>query len=155
MAVHDREGPRCNCGRHNCVEAWCSGIGLARRARETWPAARLRDGSAAPRDAAAVFASLARGDADAVALVARARQAFAIGIAALLASLDPAVVSVGGTVGLAEPAFVRAAFREATTLVHWAGGRRVRLRRPQLGGRSVLAGAAVLGVRAHRSAGQL
>ena len=101
-----------------------------------------------PRDAAAVFALARRGDAGALALVARARHAFAIGIAALLASLDPATVSVGGTVGLAEPAFVRDAFREAGQLVHWATGRRVRLRRPQLGGRSVLAGAAVLGVRA-------
>ena len=153
MAVHDREGPYCNCGRHNCVEAWCSGIGLARRARETWPAARLPDGSAAPRDAAAVFALARTGDADALALVARARHAFAIGIAALLASLDPATVSVGGTVGLAEPDFVRDAFREAGQLVHWATGRRVRLRRPQLGGRSVLAGAAVLGVRAREGAG--
>jgi glucokinase len=154
MAVHHRQGPRCNCGRNNCVEAWCSGIGLARRARETWPAARLPDGSAAPRDAAAIFALARTGDADAVALVARAGHALAIGIAALLASLDPAVISVGGTVGLAEPAFVRAAFREATTLVHWATGRRVRLRRPQLGGRSVLAGAAVLAVQAHLDAGR-
>ena len=153
MAVHDREGPRCNCGRRNCVEAWCSGIGLARRARETWPARRLPDGSAAPRDAAAVFALARSGDADAVALVARARHAFAIGIAAVLASLDPAWISLGGTVGLAEPTFERAAFREATTLVHWAGGRRVRLRRPELGARSVLAGAAVLGVRALRCSG--
>jgi len=152
MAVHDRDGPSCNCGRHNCVEAWCSGIGLARRARETWPAARLPDGSAAPRDAEAVFALARTGDADALALVARARHAFAIGIAALLASLDPATVSVGGTVGLAEPDFVRGAFREAGQLVHWATGRRVRLRRPQLGGRSVLAGAAVLGVRARQDA---
>jgi glucokinase len=153
MAVHDRIGPYCNCGRRNCVEAWCSGIGLARRARETWPATRLPDGSAAPRDAAAVFALARMGDADALALVARARHAFAIGIAALLASLDPALVSVGGTVGLAEPAFVRGAFREASHLVHWAGGRRVRLRRPRLGGRSVLAGAAVLGVRARQVGG--
>jgi len=153
MAVHDRNGPPCNCGRRNCVESWCSGIGLARRARETWPAARLPDGSAAPRDAAAVFALARMGDAQALALVARARHAFAIGIAALLASLDPALVSVGGTVGLAEPAFVRGAFREASHLVHWAGGRHVRLRRPQLGGRSVLAGAAVLGVRARQVGG--
>ncbi len=148
MAVHDRLGPHCNCGRYNCVEAWCSGIGLARRARETWPAARLADGSAAPRDAAGVFALARTGDADALALVARARHAFAIGIAALLASLDPAAISIGGSVGLAEPDFVRGAFREAGQLVHWATSRRVRLRRPQLGGRSVLAGAAVIGVRA-------
>jgi glucokinase len=148
MAVHDRNGPRCNCGRRNCVEAWCSGIGLSRRAREVWPTRTLPDGTPAPRDAAAVFALARASDPDAVALVGRARHALAIGIAALLASLDPAVISVGGTVGLAEPAFVRAAFREATGLVHWATGRRVKLRRPQLAGRSVLAGAAVLGVRA-------
>jgi predicted NBD/HSP70 family sugar kinase len=81
-------------------------------------------------------------------LVEAAGHALALAMAALLASLDPAVVSVGGSLGLAEPAFVRAAFREATSLVHWATGRRARLRRPQLGGRSVLAGAAVVGVRA-------
>ncbi len=147
MAVHDRDGPRCNCGRRNCVEVWCSGIGLARRAREAWPEPRLADGSRAPRDAAAVFDLARAGDPAALELVARARHAFAIGIAALLASLDPAVVSIGGSVGLAEAAFARAAFREATGLVHWSGGRRVRLRRPRLGGRSVLAGAAVLGLR--------
>jgi glucokinase len=151
MAVHDRDGPHCNCGRRNCVEAWCSGIGLARRARETWPARRLADGSPAPRDAAGVFALARRGDDQAQALLATAGHALAIGMAALLASLDPAVVSVGGSVGLAEPSFVRASFHEATSLVHWATGRHVRLRRPQLGGRSVLAGAAVLGVRARAS----
>jgi glucokinase len=147
LAVHDRVGPRCNCGRDNCVEAWCSGIGLARRARETWPARTMADGTLSPRDAAAVFALARQGEPEAMALVTRAQHAFAIGIAALLASLDPAAVSIGGSVGLAEPAFARAAFREATRLVHWSGGRRVRLRRPRLGGRSVLAGAAVLGVR--------
>ena len=148
MAVHDRNGPRCNCGRRNCVEAWCSGIGLARRAREVWPARSLPDGTPAPRDAAGIFALARLGNQEASALVARAQHAFAIGIAALLGSLDPAVVSVGGSVGLAEPRFTRAAFQEATRLVHWAVGRRVRLLRPRLGGRSVLAGAAVLGVRA-------
>jgi glucokinase len=147
MAVHDRLGPRCNCGRDNCVEAWCSGIGLARRARETWPARTLPDGGPSPRDAAAVFALARRGDPAAMALVMRAQHAFAIGIAALLASVDPAVVAIGGSVGLAEPAFAREAFREATRLVHWSGGRLVRLRRPRLKGRSVLAGAAVLGAR--------
>jgi predicted NBD/HSP70 family sugar kinase len=82
-----------------------------------------------------------------MALVRRAQHAFAVGIAALLASVDPAAISIGGSVGLAEPAFGRAAFREATRLVHWSAGRRVRLRQPRLKGRSVLAGAAVLGAR--------
>jgi glucokinase len=153
LAVGDRDGPRCNCGRRNCVEAWCAGIGLARRARETWPAPRMPDGSRSPRDAAAVFGLAAAGDADAVALVGRARHALALALAALLSSLDPAVVCVGGTIGAAQPRYVREAFREATLLVHWATGRKTRLRRPQLGGMSVVAGAAVLGARAVSTAG--
>jgi glucokinase len=148
MAVGHRSGPRCACGRRNCVEAWCAGAGLARRAREIWPERRLPTGSSAPRDAASVFALARAGDADAVALVARARHALATGIAAILAVVEPEVVTVGGTVGTSEPAFVRSAFREATGLVHRTAGEGVRLRWPELGDSSVLAGAAVLGVRA-------
>jgi predicted NBD/HSP70 family sugar kinase len=151
MAVDERVGPRCACGRRGCVETWCAGAGLARRARETWPAPRLADGSRAPRDAAAVFALAERGDPDALALVGRARQALARGMAAILAAVDPAAMTVGGSIGTAQPAFVRAAFHEATRLVHRAAGDGVRLRRPLLGDASVLGGAAVLGVRAAES----
>jgi glucokinase len=152
MAVRDRHGPRCNCGRDNCVETWCAGLGLARRARERWPAPRLPDGSRAPRDAAAVFELARRGDAVALDLVERARLALATAMSALMAAVDPAAMSVGGSIGMAEPGLVRDAFRDATRLVHWATGRRVRLRRPRLGEASVLAGAAVLGTRAARGA---
>lgn len=148
LAVDGRSGPRCGCGRRNCVEAWCAGAGLARRAREVWPARRLADGSPAPRDAAAIFALARSGDPDALLLVARARHALAIGMAAILAAIDPAVVTVGGTIGAAEPVFVRSAFREAGRLVHSAAARGARLRRPRLGDASVLGGAAVLGARA-------
>ena len=148
MAVDERAGPRCACGRRGCVEAWCAGAGLARRAREVWPTPRLADGSRAPRDAAAVFALARKGDADALALVARARRALARGMAAILAAVDPAAMTVGGSIGAAEPAFVRAAFGEATRLVQKAAGTGVRLRRPGLGDASVLGGAAVLGARA-------
>ena len=148
MAVDHRSGPRCACGRRNCVEIWCAGAGLARRAREIWPYRRLPNGSAAPRDAASVFALARTDDADAVALVARARHALATGIAAILAIVDPEVVTIGGTVEASEPAFARSAFREATRMVHRAAGEGVRLRRPELGDSSVLAGAAVLGARA-------
>ncbi len=147
MAVGSRVGPRCSCGRRNCVEAWCAGAGLARRARETWPQRRLEDGSRAPRDATAVFALARTGDEAAVALVAHAQHALAVAIAAILAAVDPAVLTVGGTIGRSQPAFVRSAFAEATQLVHVSAGRSVRLRKPALGDASVLCGAAVLGVR--------
>lgn len=151
-AVGDRNGPRCGCGRRNCVETWCGGIGLARRARETWPARRLPDGTVAPRDAAAVFALARRGDPDAARLVQAARHALAIAVAAILATLDPAVISVGGSIGTAQPAFVRAAVRDGASLVHRATSRRVKLRPPQLGDASVLAGAAVLAAQVAQTA---
>jgi len=148
LAVDRRVGPRCSCGRRNCIEVWCAGAGLARRAREVWPSRRLPSGLRPPRDAASVFALARSGDPDAVLLVDQARHALATGMAAILAAVDPTAMTVGGSIGVAQPAFVRGAFREATRLVHATPGRRVRLRRPALGEQSVLAGAAVLGVRA-------
>jgi glucokinase len=150
LAVGDRDGPRCGCRRRNCVETWCAGAGLARRARETWPDPRLPDGRPAPRDATAVFALARSGDPDALALVARARHALAIAVAALLATIDPAAIAVGGTIGITQAAFVRSAVREGASLVHWSTGRRVELRDPELGDNSVLAGAAILASRAMR-----
>jgi predicted NBD/HSP70 family sugar kinase len=148
MALGDREGLRCGCGRRNCIETWCAGAGLTRRAREVWPQARSADGIPTPRDAAAVFALANAGDPDAVALVGRARHALATGIAVILASVAPGAVTVGGSIGLSQPAFVRSAFVEATRMVHRSAGTAVQLRKPQLGDASVLVGAAVLGRRA-------
>lgn len=150
MAVDRRQGPRCGCGRRNCVEAWCAGAGLARRAREAWPSARMADGSRAPRDAAGVFALASLGDAAALALVDRARHALAVAIGAILAAVAPEAVTVGGSIGRSQPAFVRSAFTEATRLVHRSAGSAVHLRPPRLGDASVLTGAAVLGIRAAR-----
>jgi len=151
LAVGDRNGPRCGCGRRNCVETWCGGVGLARRARETWPVRRLTDGTLAPRDAAAIFALARRGDPDAIRIVLAARHALAIAVAAMLSTLDPAAISVGGSIGTAQPSFVRAAVREGASLVHPATGRRVEFRRPELGHASVLVGAAVLAAEAAQS----
>ena len=148
LAVDRRIGPRCSCGRRNCVEIWCAGAGLARRARERWPRAVLANGAHAPRDAASVFALAKTGDVTAVELVGQASHALAVGLAAIMAAVDPAVVSVGGTIGRSQPGFVRTAFREAQSLVMRSAGVGVRLRVPETRDASVLCGAAVLGVRA-------
>lgn len=148
LAVGDRNGPRCGCGRNNCVETWCGGLGLARRARETWPARRLADGTIAPRDAAGIFALARRADPDAIRLVLTARHALAIAVAAMLSTLDPAAISVGGSIGTAQLSFVRAAVREGAGLVHSATSHRVQFRRPELGDASVLTGAAFIAAEA-------
>jgi glucokinase len=151
LAVGDRNGPRCGCGRRNCVEAWCGGVGLARRAREIWPVRRLPDGTLAPRDAAGIFALAGRGDPDATRLVLAARHALAIAVAAILSTLDPAAISVGGSIGTAQRSFVQAAVREGGSLVHRATSRRVEFRPPELGDASVLVGATFLAAEAAQS----
>lgn len=144
LAVGDRRGPRCACRSTNCVEVWCGGRGMARRARDAWPSPLLEDGTAAPRDAGAVFGLARRGDPRAQELVVAARHALATAVAAGLSTVDPAVVSIGGSIAAAEPAFVRSAFRDGASLVHSSTRRRTRFRAPELGSLSVLAGAAIL-----------
>lgn len=144
LAVGERTGPRCSCGQRNCVEVWAGGAGIARRARDTWPASRLADGRPAPRDSAAVFALARTGDPEAVRLIGLARHALATAVAALCATVDPAAITVGGSIGRSQPAFVRSAVREGLRMGHWATTRLIELRRPKLGGWSVLVGAAVL-----------
>lgn len=155
LAVGGRDGPRCGCGSRNCVEVWCAGAGLARRARETWPSGTLGDGTPAPRDASGIFTLARKCDPDALYLVAAARRALATAVAALLSTIDPAAISVGGTIGITQPAFVRSAVRDGAALVHWATRRRVMLRRPELGDASVLTGAAVLAYELLHSAGHM
>jgi glucokinase len=154
LAVGDRDGPRCGCGRRNCVEAWCAGVGLARRAREAWLGGRLPDGSPSPRDASGILRLARAGDPLARRLAERAVHALATGIAAMVISVDPAAISIGGSLAAAEPRYVSRAVRESRRLVHWASGRRFELRAPLLGQDSVLAGAGRLATDALASPGQ-
>lgn len=142
--VIDPDGPRCGCGRRGDVEAYAGGASLARRARATWPGARLADGGRAPRDAAAVFDRARAGDPDALRLVEEAAEAVARAIAALAGVLDPAVIAVGGSLALGQPWLRRRARVIARRRAMAETGRRLVVVRAALGDESCLAGATVL-----------
>lgn len=142
--VVDPGGPRCSCGRRGCVEAFASGGGLERRARETWPGGIGRDGSPSPRSAADVFRAARSGDPDARRLVADGEAALARAIAALIGALDPERVVVGGSLGLAHRGFVSRAARMARRLTLVESGSDATVVLAALRAASVLAGAAVL-----------
>jgi len=142
--VVDREGPRCACGNRGCVEAFASGGGIARRARLAWPHATTADGRPAPRSAADVFRAARRGDPEARRLTDEASWALALGFASLAAVLDPGVIVVGGSVGLAQRGFVQRAAALAGRHVMRESAVGLRVTRAALGGASVLAGAALL-----------
>jgi glucokinase len=150
--VIDAAGPRCGCGNRGCVETYAAGSGLERRARETWPRGRVPDGGPAPRTAAEVFRAARGGDADARRLVEDGAAALARAFAAIVVTLDPERLVVGGAIALAQPRYVSRAAHLARRLTIGESRSRATIVRAALGGDSVLAGAAVLGA---ESAGQM
>ena len=150
--VVDATGPRCGCGNRGCVETYAAGSGLERRARETWPRGRGLDGGPAPRTAEEVFRAARGGDADARRLVEDGAAALARGFAAIVATLDPERLVVGGAIGLAQPRYVSRAAHLAQRLTIVESRSRATIVRAALGGESVLAGAAALGA---ESAGRM
>jgi len=143
--VVDAAGPRCGCGDRGCIEAYASGTGLERRARETWPRGRGPDGGPAPRTAAEVFRAARAGDAGARRIIEDGAAALSRGFAAIVATLDPERLVVGGAIGLAQPRYVTRAAHLAQKLTIAESRSRATIVRAALGGESVLAGAAVLG----------
>lgn len=87
----EHPGPSCYCGRHGCIETWCSGPGLAR------DHARISGRELSAREIAAAAAD---GDAQARATLARHAGRMARGLAVVVNILDPGVIVLGG--GLSE-----------------------------------------------------
>ena len=99
----DPTGPPCPCGRRGCWERYASGAGLARMARDAAEAGRLDDvlrprsgGDAAAIRGEDVVAAARTGDAEAAAIMADCAWWTAVGVANLVAVLDPEVVVLGG-----------------------------------------------------------
>ncbi len=143
----DPAGPRCSCGRRGCREAYAGGAGIAARARDAWPRGRTASGAPAPRAAAGVFRAARNGDPDARRIVGDGVDRLGRVIGGLVAAIDPAVVVIGGSLGLAQRGYVRRAGQRARPLAIRESGRTFRLAFAELGGDSVLAGAAVLAAR--------
>jgi len=143
--VVDPSGPRCACGRRGDVEAFAGGASLARRARAAWPSATLEDGRSAPRDADGVFWAARAGDPLAASLVEEAAQALGLALAAVGAVLDPAMIAVGGAIGIGRPTLIRRATAIGRRRCIAETGRSLVVVTASLGEESVLAGAAALG----------
>ena len=85
MRAEEFPGPRCWCGRHGCLETYLSGTGLAMDC----------DGPGA-RDAGAIPARAAAGDAQAAAALARHGDRLARALGMIVNILDPDVIVLGG-----------------------------------------------------------
>ncbi|MGI8661620.1 MAG: ROK family protein [Acidimicrobiales bacterium] len=100
--VVDPKGPRCPCGSKGCWERYASGSGLGRLAREAAEAGRadrvveLAGGDPDDVRGEHVTRAAAEGDEGALAVMDELGWWAALGIANLVALLDPQVVVVGG-----------------------------------------------------------
>ncbi len=86
----DSAGPRCSCGGQGCLEAYCSGLSVARQFQERFGVAR---------SAKAIFA-MADHDSHVGAFLEEVKDRLAQGIAAAVNLLDVEAVVIGG--GLAQ-----------------------------------------------------
>ncbi|WP_295884226.1 ROK family protein [uncultured Thiohalocapsa sp.] len=126
-------GPPCYCGRHGCIETFCSGPGLS-AAFERATGRRL--------DAAAIAAAAAAGDAGAEATLQTYEQRLARALAAVINLLDPDVIVLGG--GLSK---LERLYRHLPALVAehvFSDGLATRILPPRFGDSSGVRGAAML-----------
>lgn len=124
--IIDPNGPLDNCGQRGCLEAFVSGTALA---RETG------------RPATELFASAARGDRSARAVVERAARHMGIALISLTNALDPEMFVIGGGVSrswsLIQPTML-ATLRSSPFI---KAARRPKIRRARLGDRAGQVGA--------------
>ncbi len=98
----DPTGPPCPCGLRGCWERYASGAGLARMARDTAEAGRLDavlarvGGDVAAIHGEDVVAVARAGDEQAIAVMGEFGWWTAVGVANLVAVLDPEIVLLGG-----------------------------------------------------------
>jgi glucokinase len=113
--VVDPNGPPCPCGNRGCWERFAAGSGLTRLAREAaiagtlHEAVRLAGGDPELVTGEHVTAAAAGGDADALRVIGELGWWVGLGLANLVAILDPERIVVGGGIGhagemLLEPA---------------------------------------------------
>ncbi len=146
------DGPECGCGGRGCLEALCSGTGIARRARERLAAGEASSlSSLSPSEvtARAVAEAARAGDAVGAAVWDEMIHYLAVGVGNLFNVLAPEAVVIGGGVSEAgEQLFgpLRERVRERMRMLPPG---KINILQASLGGDSALHGAVILGQAAH------
>jgi glucokinase len=142
------DGPECGCGGRGCLEALCSGTGIARRARE-----RLADGAASslsslsPSEvtARAVAEAARGGDALAAEVWGEMIHYLAVGVGNIFNVLAPEAVVIGGGVSEAGEQLFGPLRERVRDRARMLPPEKINILQASLGGDSALHGAVILG----------
>lgn len=96
----ERKGRRCRCGRRGCLEAYVGAPGIIGRFAELQPASPLVDPGDDMRTIASLLEAAKRGDRAAAIVIAETAELLGEGIVNLVNLVNPAVVVIGGWVGV-------------------------------------------------------
>jgi glucokinase len=127
--VVDPNGPACPCGKRGCWERYASGAGLARLAREAalagtlHEAVRLAGGNPELVTGEHVTAAAAGGDTEALHVIDELGWWVGLGLANLVALLDPERIVVGGGLGHAGEMLLEPSRRALAALVEGGAAR--------------------------------
>ena len=99
----DRDGPKCGCGNHGCLEALASAAAIERRAREAAASAKdsLLATAAEPLTPKVVHELALKGDKTARAILEETARFIGIAVAGLVNIFNPDVVVLGGGISAA------------------------------------------------------
>jgi glucokinase len=132
MRLVPEGGPLCGCGKRGCLEAYCSGPSIARRAREALTSARVESmrapdagsvilelaGSVKAVTAEHVFAAARQGDALAEQLVDETAHLLGVGLANIIQALNLETI-VLGTIATEQGDFFLDRVRQAVRRETW------------------------------------
>jgi glucokinase len=143
------EGRLCGCGARGCLEAFCSGTSIGRRAAECLlldeRASILRAGGAENITAQTVAEAARAGDAVAVEVWDETIHYLALGLSNIIAALAPEAVILGGGVSAAGEQLLSPLRRRVRESVKIMPVERVQILQASLGGDSAIHGALIIG----------
>ena len=145
------DGPACGCGGRGCLEALCSGTGIARRAREALAGGAVSSLSALGAGgvtAQAVAEAARAGDPLAAALWDETIDHLAAGVGNLFNVLAPEAVVIGGGVSAAGAQLFEPLRQRVRGRVRMLPPEKINILQASLGGDSALHGAVILGLAA-------
>ena len=149
-------GPECGCGGRGCLEALCSGTGIARRARARVAAGAASSLSSLGADAVtgqAVAEAARAGDAVASAVWDETVEYLAVGVGNLFNVLAPEAVVIGGGVSAAGEQLFGPLRERVRARMRMLPPEKINILQASLGGDSALHGAVILGQAAAQNKG--